>query len=461
MSCPATDITSDDKARWSAQAGRLMRTHPRQTWLIPLLAVPLSNVALSPCCAPDVLNWCTPQCDPAAMRRDADAIAALAGAVAASNGTRGLTDEEAWLLLQFSHDYIGLGRAVLMAQPFLLVGMNVAPELPTGPLIRLVAEWVASGALPVPMATFITARALPMTKHRPMFLPRIDSYYAQVTRAIDRHLEEQCVATWEDALALAHRFWSGSGWRDLGAWQAHTFYLFETKDMYKTERELEQEEHDKQRRRHRAERKHLLEATAQAQEELRRLRPLRPKVDGLRAETERLRNREAELAQARDRAVARAKTLEAANVKLERERQAASRRIAALTPALDPEPERGLPANTPAPEEQKLPDTLLAGRTVFFFTGELRKSSAEAMAESLRALGADEIRTFCLRQGSHGPDAYPPDALVIVDFRFAGHSQSGQIEDRAARSGAQYLTVRSGKGSLARTVAGALLSERH
>jgi hypothetical protein len=49
----------------------------------------------------------------------------------------------------------------------------------------------------------------------------------------------------------------------------------------------------------------------------------------------------------------------------------------------------------------------LAGRTVFFFTGELRKSSAEATAESLRALGADEIRTFCLRQGSHGPEAYP------------------------------------------------------
>ncbi len=50
--------------------------------------------------------------------------------------------------------------------------------------------------------------------------------------------------------------------------------------------------------------------------------------------------------------------------------------------------------------------TLLAGREVFFFTGELRRSSAEATAESLRELGADEIRTFCLRKGSDGPDTF-------------------------------------------------------
>src|SRR6185295_19780440 len=98
------------------------------------------------------------------------------------------------------------------------------------------------------------------------------------------------------------------------------------------------------------------------------------------------------------------------------------------------------------------PVTPLAGRAVFFFTGELRRSSAVATAQSLRALGADEIRTFCLRQGSDGPDVYPSEALVIVDIRFVGHSQSGVIEDRAARSGARFLAVRSGKGSLARTV---------
>jgi hypothetical protein len=73
-----------------------MRTHPRQTWLIPLLAAPLSQVALSPCCTSEVLTWLAPNRD-----------------LAASNGTRGLTDDEAWLFLQFSHDYVGLAGAVL------------------------------------------------------------------------------------------------------------------------------------------------------------------------------------------------------------------------------------------------------------------------------------------------------------------------------------------------------------
>jgi hypothetical protein len=343
-----------------------------------------------------------------------------------------------------------------------MVGMGAAAaELPVGPSLRLVAEWVASGAVPMAMAAFIAARAVQMTRHRPMFIPKIDGYYAQLTRAIDRRLEEQGVATWEDALALAHGFWSGTGWRELGVWQAHTFYLVETKDIYKSEREQEQEEQETQRRRHRLERKRLQDAATQSQEELRHLRPLRAKVDVLRAESDRFRNREAELIQARDRAVARAKALEAVNAKLEGEYRKASRRLAALSVPPAPLPEPELQPDAPIFEQPELPATLLAGRTVFFFTGELRKSSAEATAAALRTLGPDDIRTFCLRQGSDGPDAYPSDSLIIVDFRFVSHSQSGLIADRAHRSGAQYLRVRSGRGHLARTVASALLSDRH
>ena len=40
-----------------------------------------------------------------------------------------------------------------------------------------------------------------------------------------------------------------------------------------------------------------------------------------------------------------------------------------------------------------------------------------------------------------------PLGEVVVDFRIVGHSQSGLIQDRAHRSGAQFLIVRSGKGS--------------
>jgi hypothetical protein len=43
-----------------------------------------------------------------------------------------------------------------------------------------------------------------------------------------------------------------------------------------------------------------------------------------------------------------------------------------------------------------------------------------------------------------------------VDIRFLSHSQSGGILDRAERGGVQHLVVRSGKGGLARVVAGVL-----
>ena len=77
-------------------------------------------------------------------------------------------------------------------------------------------------------------------------------------------------------------------------------------------------------------------------------------------------------------------------------------------------------------------------------------------ADSLRELGPREIRTFCLRKGTEGPSTFPENALVIVDIRLLGHSQSGMIADRAERSGVQYLALRSGKGGLARMVAAAL-----
>ena len=57
-------------------------------------------MALSSCCTRNVLHWCAPNRDLAEMREEAATIVALAGAVAASNGARGLTDDEAWLLLR-------------------------------------------------------------------------------------------------------------------------------------------------------------------------------------------------------------------------------------------------------------------------------------------------------------------------------------------------------------------------
>ena len=70
---------------------------------------------------------------------------------------------------------------------------------------------------------------------------------------------------------------------------------------------------------------------------------------------------------------------------------------------------------------------LLAGRDVFYFTGDVRKASATGAAESLRGLGAVEVRTYCLRKGTTGPETFPPTALVVVDIRFAGRSGRAQL----------------------------------
>jgi hypothetical protein len=109
--------------------------------------------------------------------------------------------------------------------------------------------------------------------------------------------------------------------------------------------------------------------------------------------------------------------------------------------------------------EPPLPATFLAGREVYFFTGDVRRSSAEETARSLRELGASGIRTHCLQSrkgGIDGPDSFPAGSLVVVDIRWLGHSQSRPILDRAERNWVEHLVVRSGKGGLARVVAAAL-----
>jgi hypothetical protein len=60
VSSQAIATTFDTKGFWSIQAGRLMSRNLRQSWLVPLLAGPLSQVALSPCCTDDVLVLCAP-----------------------------------------------------------------------------------------------------------------------------------------------------------------------------------------------------------------------------------------------------------------------------------------------------------------------------------------------------------------------------------------------------------------
>jgi hypothetical protein len=433
-----------------------MRTQTRESWLVPLLAVPLSRIALSPVLdEDDIVLYAGDQAAGGKLQRLALSVEGVIQSTMVTG--RALTDEEAVLLVECSHDCLGLGCGFLYPIGYLLVGAGIPAELTGEPLLRNVARWIVEGPQSVAFSALVITHALSMTEDPMGWLPRANSRYAPVTRAIDRRMHDEGITSWQQALAFAHRYWEGRGWLDLQLWQMNTEYRVEEQYIEKP-RERAAAKHDAVLSRERTERARLQSAVSALESELRVLRPLEDKVEGLRADAERLRVREAELIQARDRALARIEALEAANAGLERELEEARRRLAELSPG--PQPES---ASAAAPghevvyvEDTPLPATLLAGREVFFFTGELRRSSAEATAESLRALGADDIRTFCLRQGSDGPDAYPADALIVVDFRFLGHSQSALIADRAERSGAQYLGVRSGKGSLARVVAAAL-----
>jgi hypothetical protein len=449
-----------DQARQAAIGERYMRRQTRETWLIPLLAVPISRIVLSPRCTDDFLTDFVIEGAPPTVRDRARRVAELTSDLAASPPGRALTAAEAGLLTECADNDRGLACAAILTGILVLPGLGLPADLPGDPLIRGVASWVASGAAATPMAALIATHVLYTLKTPGDLLPRATSRFAPVARAIDRRLAAEGVTTWEEALLLSHRFWSGGGWIEVAIWQGLALGSprFETESLARVKEE--KAERAAQVKQFQDEQHRLEMALLEAEAELRALRPLREKLAALREDAERLRVREAELVHARDRALARAEALERANDELTREHEDATRRLAELDPPDSTAEVETTVGAAPVLEAEPLPADLLAGRTVFFFTGVLRKSSADAAGESLGALGPADVRVFCLGKGSDGPDSYPPGSLVIVDIRFVGHSQSGMIAARAERSRAEYLAVRSGKGSLARTVAVSLRGPR-
>lgn len=334
-------------------------------------------------------------------------------------------------------------RAAFLYPPgFRKASAGILVGLTGEPLRRQTARWVIDGPQSPACSALVAAHMLGMENDLAGWFPRAEARYAVITRALDRRMQQEGATSWEDAIRVAHRHWAGGGWRDLQVWQVTTEIVVDRQYIEEPAKRREAEEEGRLDR-ERAERVRLQAA-----------------VTELESESERLRLREAGLVQARDRAQARLETLEAANVRLERERKELERRVAELSPPAAPEPPSRVPSVPLALHgEAPLPAALLAGREVFFFTGEVRKSSAEAIAWSLRELGATDIRTYRIearKRAIDGPDLFPPGSLVVVDVRFMGHSQSGPILDRAARNGVEHLVVRSGKGSLARVVAAAL-----
>lgn len=442
-----------------------MRTQPRESWLVPLLAVPLVEITLSGALGDeDMERIAGPTRVEGGRRGVAGQARSLIDSVVEDG--RCLTDEDAAQLVDACRDLLPLRSAFLYPARFLVAGAGILGGLEGEPLRRQTAGWILEGPHSPACSALVVAHALAMEANLNGWLPRAEARYAVVTRAIDRRMQEEGAKTWEDAIRIAHRHWANGGWRDLQIWQKATEIVV-TREYIEQPAKRREAEEERRLNRERAERARLQAAFSELESEVHALRPLKDKVETLRAEAERLRLRDAELVHARDRALAHVEALEAASAGLERERKEfererkeLERRVAELSRPGALSGESVLAAPRPAlVVEPPLPATLLVGREVFFFTGEVRRSSAEATARALRELGAADIRTYCLQSrkgGVDGPDSFPPGSLVVVDIRFLGHSQSGPILDRAARNGAEHLVVRSGKGSLARVVAAAL-----
>jgi hypothetical protein len=427
-----------------------MREQAGATWLVPLLAVPLAELVASPLVTDGDLSR--------VFRDPAEVRAAWAGLTPRLDevirGDAGLVDRDALDLVNAVTWDRGALALLVPARAVATDAMGIDPLLSGPGLVRRLAEVIPSVPVPVAEIAIRVEQLLwPLVQAgtRVDFLPRAHSKFAAVTRALDARCREAGLVTWEDALRHSHQHWSGTGWRDLifrdlGPVQ---LYMDDVDAQFAAPEKPARAEPDHSARLQLEER---LRDTERSRDAL--AREAR-ELAGLREEVGRLRTQEGKLVEARGRAQARVKELEALVTDLERESQRQRHELATFRPEPEPpEPsEPPQPSQPPEPPEPPLPSDLLTGRRVFLFTGQLRAAVAAAMGRELERIGAEDPQVHCVHKGTLGPETFPEDAVVVMDLRFLGHKHSERIEARARRSGANYLPVKSGKGGLARAVA--------
>jgi len=98
---------------------------------------------------------------------------------------------------------------------FLLAGAGIDAGLGGEPLRRETAKWIAEGPQSPAYSALVITQTLSMAEDPMSWLPRANARYAAVTRAIDRRMHDAGIATWEEALKLAHAHWVNGGWLDL------------------------------------------------------------------------------------------------------------------------------------------------------------------------------------------------------------------------------------------------------
>jgi hypothetical protein len=456
------DVPAELERRWHESGARwaadLAHRQTRRSWLVPLLAVPTAQIAVASRVPPAFLLLSPDELE--SVRERARTVLAAADRSGADPGAD-LTADEALAALD-----LALSDRGLLSQVFALT--RVTAELlglPAGlageGLVRRLAQAITER--PEPPA-WLAVLALPLLddltredKGRE-FVPLPHAFFTPIARAFDRRCYELGLRSWASALSHAATVWTAGTWHDaLLAYSMGTVpsmlagFLERTGPSERLPSAGQAPRSDsggtRSRRRDGAERElvRLREELAAAREQ----------VEAARREAAAARLREAELIHARDRAQSRVGELTARTEELARrlhesqsQLQAERATLRRLSAAAAPEAPEPAPVS-PAP----LPDALLRGRTVFFFTGQERGAAARAQADALRALGAEDVRLYEFRQGRPGPDAFPAGAVVVVDVRFVGHQHTVDIEARVRRSDVIYVPLQAGEGGLAARLA--------
>jgi len=157
--------------------------------------------------------------------------------------------------------------------------------------------------------------------------------------------------------------------------------------------------------------------------------------------------------QARDRAIARTRAVEA--------------ELAALKLRLAAEPDQAgkpeIPERAPGPVESPAAlrvvddspglDAVFAGRRVYLFTGAESAGMRHEMGRAFERHGATCEVFDGNRLTELGPERFEPEAIIVIETRNLCHAANDLLLERARASGAWYFVGRAGAAGLARKVA--------
>jgi hypothetical protein len=105
------------------------------------------------------------------------------------------------------------------------------------------------------------------------------------------------------------------------------------------------------------------------------------------------------------------------------------------------------------------PATAFAGCCVYLFTGHTSGQVRDEMALRFVDYGPDDVNVYDA-DVNRGPDAYPPNAVVVLDTTFMSHSASDYVLSRVRASHVWCFRGAYGPGRLAKAAAAAYAARR-